>query len=174
MKLLGIKDTSSKLIINPFNLPGLHYFCKQCESDVSYKLEIQFPDERRVIKDSPNVSTDAEGSPSEITPEISPIQPESMLAPELVLVHNQLLQDVSSDIIHSSQIASSSTSQPDFAPSSPSSSGHVVTTDNTILLGIGNLNHNFQHQNTVVRENYPQNLMETHQKRKMKVQQTQI
>ena len=50
MKLLGIEEGTMPNI-NPSNLPGIHYFCKACEEEVSRKLDIEFPDKRNREKE---------------------------------------------------------------------------------------------------------------------------
>ena len=49
MELLQITDSEQIPNINPHNLPGIHYFCKECENEVSRLLEIKFPDIRRKV-----------------------------------------------------------------------------------------------------------------------------
>jgi len=49
MKLLKITDSSELPNLNPHNLPGIHYFCKECEKEVSRLLEIKFLDNRRKV-----------------------------------------------------------------------------------------------------------------------------
>ena len=43
MRQLGI-EKGSKPNINPLNLPGVHYFCKECERNISSTFNIRFTD----------------------------------------------------------------------------------------------------------------------------------
>ena len=47
MRQLGI-EKGSKPNINPLNLPGVHYFCKECERNISSTFNIRFTDNRRL------------------------------------------------------------------------------------------------------------------------------
>ena len=47
MRQLGI-EKGSKPNINPLNLPGVHYFCKECQRNISSTFNIRFTDNRRL------------------------------------------------------------------------------------------------------------------------------
>ncbi len=107
MKQLGI-DEGTMPNINPSNLPGIHYFCKACEDDVSRKLGIKFSDKRRQKKEA--ASEGGEHSTRDDTSCSQAVAGSAILKSD----QSQDLQLI--EVIHCSQVASGSA---EVTPPSP-------------------------------------------------------
>ena len=129
MRQLGI-EKGSKPNINPLNLPGVHYFCKECERNISSNFNIRFTDNRRLgeVASGPAtgcpVQTDSAHTQSvahqaEVATHCSQVAsvsadcPTSQEAPGSSTVGSEVVNlDATQEVIHCSQVASGSTDCP--------------------------------------------------------------